>query len=116
MQLRFHGRTAEVPPQRMRSMDSTENGGRPPSAWCAPRERLDECDQGLPRHDLAHLFREHFLALLLVESVQPSVIWFIPLSSPHFTPMDISREVGFCRPSLVESSAGLKVKLRLKTD
>jgi len=71
----FHRRIAQVPPQ-LQAVDAQHGlhcKRRAPTQRLMRTAgvRLDECDQGLPRHHLVHLFKKDFLARLLVEGVQP---------------------------------------------
>lgn len=74
MQLLFHRRVAQVPPQ-LQAVDAQHCLDRKRRASAqrlmrAARVRLNERHQRAPRHDLAHLFEEDLLAGLLGQGVK----------------------------------------------
>ena len=74
MQLLFHRRIAQVPPQ-LHAVDAQHglNRKRRTSAqrlMGASRIRLNQCHQGCPGNDLVHLFEEDLFAGLLGQRVK----------------------------------------------
>jgi hypothetical protein len=74
MQLLFHGRVAQVPPQ-LQAVDAQHDlgGERRSSAqrlMCTAGVRLDQRHERSPWHDLVHLVEEDLLAGLLGQRVQ----------------------------------------------
>jgi len=84
--------------QWMRSMVSTAVDGRPPSAWCAPRACCWISATKACKGTTLFIFsRKTSLRVFLWKRSSPGVIWFMSLSSPHFTPSAGRKDLGFCR-------------------
>ena len=96
----FHRRIAQVPTQ-LQAVDAQHGLHRKRRAptkrlVCATGVRLDERNQGLPRHDLVPLFKKHFLARLLVEGVQPKHdLVRVPIFSPLHDACPVQGAWGF---------------------